>query len=119
MLALGKYPQRFFPALGLTFVVYPTTEVGEPGPSQERFLDNVRIEGTIPDMLRPTLDVLRRNMKRRSVVKGLYREDAEEYPDTAVREAVINALAHRDLSNGSRGPRCRGRRRSGAATIHD
>ena len=103
MLALGKYPQRFFPALGLTFVVYPTSEVGEPGPSQERFLDNVRIEGTIPDMLRPTLDVLRRNMKHRSVVKGLYREDAEEYPVTAVREAVINALAHRDLSNGSRG----------------
>jgi ATP-dependent DNA helicase RecG len=73
ILALGKYPQRFFPALGLTFVVYPTSEVGEPGPSRERFLDNVRIEGTIPDMLRPTLDVLRRNMKRRSVVNGLYR----------------------------------------------
>jgi ATP-dependent DNA helicase RecG len=103
ILALGKYPQRFFPALGLTFVVYPTPEVGEPGPGQERFLDNVRIEGTIPDMLRPTLDVLRRNMKRRSVVQGLYREDVEEYPVTAVREAIINALAHRDLSNGSRG----------------
>jgi ATP-dependent DNA helicase RecG len=103
MLALGKYPQRFFPALGLTFVVYPATEVGEPGQNQERFLDNQRIEGTIPDMLRPTLDILRRNMKHRSVVKGLYREDAEEYPATAVREAIINALAHRDLSNGSRG----------------
>lgn len=103
ILALGKYPQRFFPALGLTFVVYPTSEVGEPGPGQERFLDNVRIEGAIPDMLRPTLDVLRRNMKRRSVVQGLYREDVEEYPVTAVREAIINALAHRDLSHGSRG----------------
>jgi ATP-dependent DNA helicase RecG len=103
MLALGKYPQRFFPALGLTFVVYPATEVGEPGQNQERFLDNQRIEGTIPDMLRPTLDILRRNMKHRSIVKGLYREDAEEYPATAVREAIINALAHRDLSNGSRG----------------
>jgi ATP-dependent DNA helicase RecG len=103
ILALGKYPQRFFPALGLTFVVYPTSEVGAPGPNQERFLDNARIEGTIPDMLGPTLDVLRRNMKRRSVVKGLYREDADEYPTTAVREAIINALAHRDLSHGSRG----------------
>jgi ATP-dependent DNA helicase RecG len=103
ILALGKYPQQFFPALGLTFVVYPASEVGEPGPSQERFLDNVRIEGTIPDMLRPALDALQRNMKRRSVVKGLYREDLEEYPPTAVREAIINALAHRDLSSGSRG----------------
>jgi predicted HTH transcriptional regulator len=42
-------------------------------------------------------------MKHRSVVQGLYREDAEEYPVTAVREAIVNALAHRDLSNGSRG----------------
>ncbi|HME10330.1 MAG TPA: ATP-binding protein [Bryobacteraceae bacterium] len=103
ILALGKYPQRFFPALGLTFVVFPASEVGQPGPSLERFLDNERIEGTISDMLRPTLDILRRNMKHRSIVKGLYREDTEEYPATAVREAIINALAHRDLSSGSRG----------------
>ncbi len=103
LLALGKYPQRFFPALNLTFVVYPTSAVGEPGPGQERFLDNERIEGAIPDMLRPTLDCLRRNMKRRSIVRGLYREDVDEYPAIAVREAVINALAHRDLSNASRG----------------
>jgi predicted HTH transcriptional regulator len=42
-------------------------------------------------------------MKRRSVVRGLYREDLEEYPGTALREVVINALVHRDLSHNSRG----------------
>jgi ATP-dependent DNA helicase RecG len=102
-LALGKYPQQVFPALGLTFVVYPGTNVGEPGSNEERFLDNVRVEGAIPDMLDPTLGVLRRNMRRRSIVRGLYREDVEEYPTTAVRECIINALAHRDLSVQSRG----------------
>ncbi len=103
LLALGKYPQEFFPALSLTFVVYPGLDVGEPGPGQERFLDNARIEGPIPDMLGPTIEVLRRNMKRTSVVQGLYREDIDEYPATALREAIINALAHRDLSSSSRG----------------
>jgi ATP-dependent DNA helicase RecG len=103
LLSLGKHPQQFFPALSLTFVVYPGVEVGEPGASQERFLDNVRIEGPIPAMLEPIMAVLRRNMKQRSIVRGLYREDVDEYPATAVREALINALAHRDLSTASRG----------------
>jgi ATP-dependent DNA helicase RecG len=103
LLALGKHPQQFFPALGLTFVVYPGEDVGEPGANQERFLDNERIEGAIPDMLGPALTMLERNIKRRSVVRGLYREDISEYPSTAVREAIINALVHRDLSSASRG----------------
>src|SRR5579884_1114020 len=103
LLALGKYPQQFFPALGITFVVYPGEDVGEPGANQERFLDNHRIEGPIPEMLGPALAVLERNMKRRSVVRGLYREDVAEYPITAVREALVNALVHRDLSSASRG----------------
>jgi ATP-dependent DNA helicase RecG len=50
-------------------------------------------------MLAPTVRVLRRNMKTRSVISGLYRSDIDEYPETAVREAIVNALAHRDLSN--------------------
>src|SRR5205085_10470948 len=58
ILALGKYPQQYFPALSLTFVVYPGNDVGEPGPRQVRFLDNARIEGPIPSMLQPTLAVL-------------------------------------------------------------
>ena len=103
ILALGKYPQQFFPALGLTFVIYPGTAVGESGENRERFPDNAGIDGAIPDMLAPTLRVLRRNMKARSVVRGLYRADIEEYPTTAVREAIVNALAHRDLSNWGQG----------------
>jgi ATP-dependent DNA helicase RecG len=103
ILALAKYPQQFFPALSLTFVVYPGNNVGEPGPGQVRFLDNARIEGPIPSMLQPTLAVLRRNGKQTSVVRGIYREDLDEYPATAVREAIVNALAHRDLSAPSRG----------------
>lgn len=103
LLALGKYPQQFFPALGLTFVVYPGATIGEPGANQERFLDNSRIDGAIPDILGPMMSVLRRNMKQRSVVKGLYREDVDEYPATAVRECVINSLVHRDLSPQARG----------------
>src|SRR5579862_1040261 len=87
----------------MTFVVYPGEDVGEPGANDERFLDNQRIEGPIPAMLGPALAVLMRNTKRRAVVRGLYREDVGEYPVTAIREAIVNALVHRDLSSSSRG----------------
>jgi len=98
LLALGVYPQYFFRSLDITFVVYPMYRVGEPGPRGERFLDNRKFDGAIPRMIRPALDALQRNMKRRAIVRGIYREDLWEYPEDAVREALVNALVHRDLS---------------------
>lgn len=98
LLALGRYPQYFFRSLDITFVVYPMYRVGEPGPRGEQFLDNQKFDGPIPRMIRPTLDALQRNMKRRAIVRGIYREDLWEYPEDAVREALVNALVHRDLS---------------------
>lgn len=103
LLALGSYPQQFMPSLGVTFVVYPTPRVGEPGPGGERFLDNRRFDGPIPRIVSAALDALRRNMKRRAIVRGLFREDLWEYPETAIREALVNALAHRDLNGLARG----------------
>ncbi len=103
LIALGAYPQQFFPALAVTFVAYPTPILGEPGPRGERFLDNRRFEGAIPRLLRPTLDALERHMARRAVIRGAFREDEWEYPEPAVREVLVNALAHRDLSSTARG----------------
>lgn len=103
LLALGRHPQRFLPSLNATLVVYPTPVVGEPGPNGERFLDNVRIEGPIPLMVKTALAAVQRNMKRRAVIRGLFREDVWEYPVAALREAVVNAFVHRDFSSFARG----------------
>ena len=35
-------------------------------------------------------------MAKQAVVKGLRREEETEYPSTAVRESLVNAVAHRD-----------------------
>lgn len=103
LLALGAEPQRFFPELGLTFVAYPTPRLGEAGPRGERFVDEARIDGPIPLMIEPALRVLQRNMKRRAVIHGIGRGTEWEYPIAALREAVVNALVHRDLSALARG----------------
>jgi ATP-dependent DNA helicase RecG len=100
LLALGRYPQEHFPQLIVTFVHYPTETGGRP---TERFLDNVTLEGPVPVMVRDTLAAVRRNMSRRAFIGGAGRQDVWEYPETALREAVVNALVHRDLSSGARG----------------
>ena len=102
LLALGVYPQEHYPQLNLTFVHYPTAS-GEPLQSGERFLDNVTVDGPIPVMVKDALAAIRRNMTRRAVVTGTGRMDVWEYPEAALREAVVNALVHRDLSAPSLG----------------
>jgi ATP-dependent DNA helicase RecG len=83
-------------------VHYPTV-TGESTPAGVRFLDNVRIDGSIPHMAREALAAVQRNMARRSLITGEGRLDVWEYPPEALREAIVNALVHRDLSPGSRG----------------
>jgi ATP-dependent DNA helicase RecG len=106
LLALGRYPQQFFPQLDITFVAYPTT-TGEPLRDGTRFVDNQSLDGPIPTVVAGALAAMRRNMKRRSVVVGLGREDRWEYPEEAVREVIANALMHRDYHPLARGTQVR------------
>lgn len=102
ILALGRYPQQFFPQLNITFVHYPSRS-GEADSQGVRFLDNVSVDGSIPVMVDEVLRTITRNMSRRAMVTGQGRRDMWEYPPEALREAIVNALVHRDLSPGSRG----------------
>ncbi|MBR0537540.1 MAG: putative DNA binding domain-containing protein, partial [Clostridia bacterium] len=100
VLNFGIYPQGYFPQLAVTATVIPGKEIGEVSADGARFLDNKRIEGTLPDMLEQTLSFCRRNMKVKTVIdpETAKRRDQAEYPIEAIREAVLNALIHRDYS---------------------
>lgn len=102
LLALGGYPQQFFPKVSVTFVHYPTVD-GRQTERGQRFEDNQRIEGSIPMMAQQTMAVLRNNMVRRAYISGSGRAEAYEYPELALREAVVNALIHRDLKDSALG----------------
>ena len=100
VLLFSPYPQAYFPGLCITAIVVPGTEVGETGESGERFLDNRRIEGSIPQMLEEALQFVRKNMRNKTIIDpetGM-RNDRTDYPIAAVREAILNALIHRDYS---------------------
>jgi len=96
----SPYPQAYFPQLCITAIAVPGTEIGNLGDSGERFLDNQRIEGSISEMLHEAIRFVKKNMKNKTIINpetGV-REDRTDYPITAVREAIINALVHRDYS---------------------
>lgn len=94
------YPQAYFPQLCIIATVVPGTEVGTIGDQGERFIDNQRIEGNISDMLDGAMQFVNRNMRTKTIINPHTgkREDRPDYPITAVREAVLNALVHRDYS---------------------
>lgn len=98
-LCFSKYPQGVFPQLCITAVALPGKVMGEPGLEGERFIDNERITGTIAEMVDEAVDFVNRNSRHSTIIddKGK-RMDRDEYPLKAVREAILNALVHRDYS---------------------
>lgn len=100
VLNFAVYPQGYLPQLGITAIVVPGTEIGCVAEDSARFLDNKRIEGTIAEMVEGALTFCKRNMKTRIIIDpGTgQRKDVTEYPINALREAILNALIHRDYS---------------------
>ena len=102
VLLFGAEPQVFLPQSGLVFVKFPGTEPrGEDG--RAGYGRREEIVGPLARIIQRTWTVIMEEMRTGAVVKGLEREEQTEYPPAAVREALVNAVAHRDY-------RLRGRR---------
>ncbi len=99
LMTFSMYPQAYFPQLCITAVSLPGTEQGEIGDDGERFIDNKRITGAISDMLEDAVEFVRTNSRTKTIIDDNgHRVDKPEYPIKAVREAILNALVHRDYS---------------------
>lgn len=100
LLLFGLYPQAYYPQLSIIATRVPGTEMGVVDSAGNRFADSKRIEGTLPDMLDEALQFVRANMHTATRIDAQtgIRSDLPQYPMDAVREAVLNALVHRDYS---------------------
>ena len=68
--------------------------------SPSSFLDERTLEGNILSQLEESLSFVRRNTRQGIRITGKpEREIVPEYPDDAVREAITNALCHRDYAS--------------------
>ncbi|SER95082.1 ATP-binding protein [Corynebacterium cystitidis] len=91
--ALGYLPQAFDPALGATAAVRLTRD-GRKGRNQNL----VELEGPLPAMLEAGMAWVQQN----TTITSRYNDhghlvDTPEFPPSAIREVLANALVHRDL----------------------
>lgn len=101
VLLFATNPQAFLPQSGLTFVKFvgrePRGDDGQPGYGRRE-----EIGGPLARIIQRAWEVVGEEMRTGAVVTDLEREERTEYPVAAVREALVNAVAHRDYRLGGR-----------------
>lgn len=102
VLLFTEYPQQWLPQSGIVFAKFvgktPRGENGLAGYTRRE-----ELTGPLPRLIEASWNLIWSEMAVGAVVKGLEREEQTEYPQFAVREAIVNAVCHRDY-------RLRGRR---------
>ena len=68
------------------------------GTSTKAFLDQATFDKDIISSIEKSIDFVKRNIKLGATIGEVYRENRWEYPLLAIREAIINAVVHRDYS---------------------
>ncbi len=93
--AMGKYPQGPKPALTVTAAVQLPRDESSHGARTQ----NLRhFDGPIPDLLSDIMDWISQNLSTSQIYDGTGNlRDVLELPMRGIREAVANALVHRDL----------------------
>lgn len=71
------------------------------GNNKDVFKDRLEVRGSLFEQLEKTLGFLHRYNRIAAKIKGFERQDVWDYPEEALREAVLNALIHRDYGVGA------------------
>ncbi len=91
LLLFGKNPQRWLPNATILAARFPGVSFSDEFMKQD-------IGGTLPEQLRQAETFLRDNLRQTVRMVGLAHEESPEYPFEAVRELLVNAVAHRDYN---------------------
>jgi len=90
ILLFGKNPQKHFINHSVRIGRFKTETI---------IIDDKWARGNLFNQFEETLSVLKQHMAVRYEIKDFQREDIWDYPIPALREAVLNALIHRDYFN--------------------
>ena len=104
VLLMGREPNRFLRHAGITAVAYPGTE--KDYAARERAVLHgpiVALLGSRKDivdngLVEQAIHFVKRNLNVEAWIDGGLRKERWELPLEAIREAVVNALAHRDYT---------------------
>ncbi|MGE5140727.1 MAG: ATP-binding protein [Rudaea sp.] len=91
LLLFARDPQRLLPSAEVLLARYSGKEMSD------QFLRETA-RGPLPEQIRAAEAFVVANMRKGARIGDLVREERAEYPVPAVREAIVNAVAHRDYA---------------------
>ena len=91
ILLFSSEPEKYIPGAIIKCARFKGTEMDE---LLEQGINN----GSLFSQIEETIAFFKKNVKRGAKIEGVYRKEEYEYPETAIREAVVNAICHRDYS---------------------
>jgi ATP-dependent DNA helicase RecG len=91
LLLFGRDPQRFLRAAEIIAVRYRSTTMSD-------VFEREDLGGTLVNQIRLAEAFIGQHMRRVLRISGMMRSEQPEYPMSVVREAIVNAVAHRDYA---------------------
>jgi ATP-dependent DNA helicase RecG len=85
-------PQKFIPYAKIVCAFIDDTDIAIPPFDKKEFI------GNIPQQLEKSMEFMRLYLREEHIPKGLESEIHFELPKEALREALVNAIAHRDYT---------------------
>lgn len=92
LLIFGRRVENRLPQNGISFAHFNGKKI------TEELIDKKQIVGNLPDIVEQALVVIKNNIKTPSTIVGAVREEKEIYPAVVLREALVNAVIHRNYS---------------------
>ena len=87
VLSFSKNPQLFFPQSTVTLLNMLDSST---------IIEQKILKGTLFEQVEHAFFFLKTNLRSTPVVKGLQRENKSEFPDSVLRELILNSIIHRD-----------------------
>ncbi len=92
MLLFGNVPQKYLPHSSIVFAVFAGKDIAD------NIIDKKEINGTLPDLIDQTTRLIKLFNPTHPIIEGNKREEQQVFPSEVIREAMVNAVAHRDYS---------------------
>jgi len=89
ILLFSKDPEKFIPQNEIRVLRFK-------GGTKTEIIDRLYINSTIFDLINKVEAFFKRNTRNAIKIEGFKRSNIPEYPYTAIREAIVNAISHRD-----------------------
>lgn len=98
MLFFGREPQLFYPSFSVTFLHFASASPTSTEGAGPLYLDNREFRGSLPAMINQARATIFDKLSKRATMDGFIRQDVADYPELAYREAIVNAIGHRDYA---------------------